>query len=85
MTRPATVTQIDPPDIWARDPPIRVRKNIPDAWLQIDITEGRNRQVRRMTAHVGLPTLRLIRSGIGDWHLNALQPGAWRWASETGG
>jgi 23S rRNA pseudouridine2457 synthase len=85
MTRPATVIQIDAPDIWARDPPIRVRKNIPDAWLQIEITEGRNRQVRRMTAHVGLPTLRLIRSGIGDWHLNALQPGAWRWASETGG
>jgi 23S rRNA pseudouridine2457 synthase len=83
-TRPATITQIDPPDIWDREPPIRVRKAIPDAWLQITITEGRNRQVRRMTAHVGLPTLRLIRASIGDWHLNDLKPGAWRWASETG-
>jgi 23S rRNA pseudouridine2457 synthase len=84
LTKPATVLQIDPPDVWERDPPIRVRKNIPDAWLSITISEGRNRQVRRMTAHVGLPTLRLIRSGIGNWHLNDLAPGAWQWASETG-
>jgi len=63
---------------------VRFRKSVPDAWLSITITEGRNRQVRRMTAHVGLPTLRLIRAQIGDWHLNGLQPGAWRFASETG-
>jgi 23S rRNA pseudouridine2457 synthase len=84
LTRPAKVTKIDPPAIWDRDPPIRVRKAIPDAWLEITISEGRNRQVRRMTAHVGLPTLRLIRASIGDWDLNDLQSGAWRWSSETG-
>ncbi|UWR13690.1 pseudouridine synthase [Sulfitobacter sp. M368] len=84
-TAPATITQIDPPaDLWERDPPVRFRKSVPDAWLEITIREGRNRQVRRMTAHVGLPTLRLIRSQIGAWHLNALRPGTWRWASETG-
>ena len=85
-TAPAQITQIDEPaDLWPRDPPVRFRKSVPDAWLQITIREGRNRQVRRMTAHVGLPTLRLIRSQIGDWALNELRPGAWRWASETGG
>mgnify|MGYP000468792284 CR=1 FL=1 len=84
LTRPAKVTQISPPDVWERNPPIRVRKNIPDAWLSMTISEGKNRQVRRMTAHVGLPTLRLIRASIGDWHLNTLESGAWRWASETG-
>ena len=84
-TAPAEITQIDPPAmLWDRDPPVRFRKSVPDAWLQIIIREGRNRQVRRMTAHVGLPTLRLIRSQIGDWHLNDLRPGAWRWSSETG-
>ena len=84
-TAPAVVSQIDPPaGLWDRDPPVRFRKSVPDAWLQITIREGRNRQVRRMTAHVGLPTLRLIRSQIGDWHLNDLRPGAWRWSSETG-
>lgn len=84
-TKPADVTRLDPPDtLWDRAPPVRFRKTVPDAWLQIAIREGRNRQVRRMTAHVGLPTLRLIRTGVGDWHLNALAPGAWRWASETG-
>ena len=84
-TTPAEITQIDPPAmLWDRDPPVRFRKSVPDAWLQIIIREGRNRQVRRMTAHVGLPTLRLIRSQIGDWHLNDLRPGAWRWSSETG-
>lgn len=84
-TAPAKVALIEAPaGLWERDPPVRFRKSVPDAWLSITITEGRNRQVRRMTAHVGLPTLRLIRAQIGDWHLNALQPGAWRFASETG-
>ena len=84
-TRPAKIEQVDAPaDLWPRDPPVRYRKSVPDAWLRITITEGRNRQVRRMTAHVGLPTLRLIRQSVGDWHLNALQPGAWRYASATG-
>lgn len=84
-TRPADVQQCAEPDwLWQRDPPVRFRKTVPDAWLQITISEGRNRQVRRMTAHVGLPCLRLIRVQVGDWHLNQLQPGAWRFASETG-
>lgn len=84
-TAPAEATAIDPPkDLWDRDPPVRFRKSVPDAWLRITIREGRNRQVRRMTAHVGLPTLRLIRSQIGDWQLNDLRPGAWRWSTENG-
>ncbi len=84
-TAPAVVTQIDTPEpLWPRDPPVRFRKSVPDAWLEITIREGRNRQVRRMTAHVGLPTLRLIRWRIGDWALNDLPSGAWRWASEGG-
>ena len=84
-TAPAKVARIDPPEaLWDRDPPVRYRKSVPDAWLSITITEGRNRQVRRMTAHVGLPTLRLIRARVGNWELNALRPGAWRFASETG-
>jgi 23S rRNA pseudouridine2457 synthase len=84
-TRPAKVEQTDPPNtLWPRDPPVRFRKSVPDAWLRITISEGRNRQVRRMTAHVGLPTLRLIRVSVGDWHLNELRPGAWRFASTNG-
>ena len=84
-TKPAEVTQIDPPQhLWDRDPPVRFRKTVPDAWLQITLREGRNRQVRRMTAHVALPTLRLIRWQIADWALNDLRPGAWRWASAHG-
>ena len=84
-TRPAEVAAIDPPEgLWDRDPPVRFRKTVPDAWLRLTIREGRNRQVRRMTAHVGLPTLRLVRWSVGDWALNGLQPGAWRWASESG-
>ena len=77
-TRPAQAKAIAPPDIWDRNPPIRVRKSVPDSWLELTITEGRNRQVRRMTAHVGFPTLRLIRVAIGDWRLGGLSPGAWR-------
>jgi len=75
MTLPAEAQRIDAPDLWPRDPPIRVRKAIPDHWLQITLHEGRNRQVRRMTAAVGLPTLRLVRWSIGDWTLAGIAPG----------
>lgn len=75
MTLPAEAARIDAPDLWLRDPPIRVRKSVPDSWLTITIREGRNRQVRRMTAAVGLPTLRLVRWSIGDWTLAGLAPG----------
>lgn len=75
MTLPAEVARIDAPDLWLRDPPIRVRKSVPDSWLTITIREGRNRQVRRMTAAVGLPTLRLVRWSIGEWTLAGLAPG----------
>ena len=78
LTRPAQARRIDAPALWPRDPPVRYRKTVPDAWLEIVIREGRNRQVRRMTAAVGLPTLRLVRIAIGDWTLDALQPGEWR-------
>ncbi len=77
-TRPARVRLIDPPDLWPRDPPVRYRKSVPDRWLEITITEGRNRQVRRMTAHVGHPTLRLVRWRVGGWALDGLAPGEWR-------
>lgn len=78
MTKAATVALIDDPMLWLRDPPIRVRKNIPDCWLKLTISEGRNRQVRRMTAAVGNPTLRLIRWSIGEWTVADLLPGQWR-------
>ena len=78
-TLPARAQTIDPPPgLWERDPPIRVRQNKPTAWLELAIKEGRNRQVRRMTAAVGLPTLRLIRAAIGPYALDGLLPGCWR-------
>ena len=78
MTRPAKVHRIDEPAaLWERDPPIRVRKSVPDCWIELTISEGRNRQVRRMTAAVGHPTLRLIRARVGDWSLAGLPPGTW--------
>ena len=75
MTLPAAVERIAPPDLWPRNPPIRERKSIPDSWLKLTIREGRNRQVRRMTAAVGLPTLRLVRWSIGDWTVAGIAPG----------
>jgi len=76
-TQPAKARLILPPDLWERVPPVRYRKSVPDAWLELTITEGRNRQVRRMTAAVGFPTLRLVRWRIGQWSLDGLTPGAW--------
>ncbi|MGN6691147.1 MAG: pseudouridine synthase [Sphingopyxis sp.] len=77
-TRPATARRIDPPTLWDRDPPVRYRKSVPDSWLELTITEGRNRQVRRMTAAVGFPTLRLVRWRIGQWEIGELPQGGWR-------
>ncbi|MBT8083159.1 MAG: pseudouridine synthase [Gammaproteobacteria bacterium] len=68
----------EPEDLWPRDPPIRYRKSVPDRWIEIVLDEGRNRQVRRMTAAVGLPTLRLVRCAVGEWRLDGLGPGEWR-------
>ena len=81
-TRPATVRAVPEPDwLWPRVPPIRVRKTIPDSWIALTITEGRNRQVRRMTAAAGHPTLRLIRWSIGPYSLQGVPPGQWQYVS----
>ena len=78
-TLPAGAKAIaEPAGLWARDPPIRVRQAIPTSWIEVVLREGRNRQARRMTAAVGLPTLRLVRHRIGDWTLGTLKPGEWR-------
>ncbi|CAN5380757.1 pseudouridine synthase [soil metagenome] len=79
-TRPAEVERIAAPELWPRDPPVRFRKTVPDCWIKLTIREGRNRQVRRMTAAIGHPTLRLVRWSIGEWTLADLQPGHWRQA-----
>jgi 23S rRNA pseudouridine2457 synthase len=78
MTRPAQVQRIAEPALWPRDPPVRFRKSVPDCWLSITIREGRNRQVRRMTAAIGHPTLRLVRWSIGNWTVDGLSPGEWQ-------
>lgn len=84
MTLPADVARIDAPELWPRNPPIRQRKLIPDSWLKITIREGRNRQVRRMTAAVGLPTLRLVRWSIGDWSVAGIEQGQFEEVSVPG-
>ncbi len=77
ITKTAKARLITPPELWPRDPPVRFRKNIPTQWMEIEIREGRNRQVRRMTAAIGHPTLRLVRTKIGKWRLGKLLPGEW--------
>lgn len=82
LTRPAKVKRMHDPKVWARVPPIRERKSIPTSWIELTITEGRNRQVRRMTAHVGFPTLRLIRYRIGGWTIDGIDNGKYLQASQ---
>lgn len=84
QTLPAKVERIADPAIWPRDPPVRFRKTVPDCWIRLTIREGRNRQVRRMTAAIGHPTLRLVRWSIGDWTLDGLAPGEWRRGESVG-
>lgn len=83
-TLPCAAKRIAEPSLWARDPPIRFRKSIPASWIEIELREGKNRQVRRMTAAVGFPTLRLVRVRIGDWGLEGLQPGQHRFVHGAG-
>jgi 23S rRNA pseudouridine2457 synthase len=84
VTAPARARAISVPEgLWPRDPPVRFRKAIPTSWIELTLHEGKNRQVRRMTAAVGLPTLRLIRCAVGPWRLDALAPGGWREDSAT--
>ena len=83
-TRHAQARRIEAPVLWPRDPPVRHRKTVPDAWLELVLREGRNRQVRRMTAAVGLPTLRLVRVGVGQIRLDGLAPGQWRPVRDAG-
>ena len=78
MTLPAEAERISDPELWPRDPPIRVRLSVPDSWMKLTIREGRNRQVRRMTAAVGFPTLRLVRWSVGEWAVEGIEPGQWR-------
>ena len=83
VTLPARALRVDEPaGLWPRDPPIRARRNIPTSWIELELAEGRNRQVRRMTAAVGLPTLRLVRWRVGPWSLEGIAPGTWREALE---
>lgn len=77
-TRPAQARRIPEPALWPRTPPVRSRQSVPTSWVELVITEGRNRQVRRMTAAVGYPTLRLVRAAIGPWRLDSMPPGTWR-------
>jgi 23S rRNA pseudouridine2457 synthase len=77
-TLPAKARRIVEPDLWPRDPPVRYRKHIPSSWLELTLSEGRNRQVRRMTAATGFPTLRLVRTRVGPWRLGDLKPGEWK-------
>ena len=77
-TKPAKARLIASPEVWERDPPVRVRQTVPDTWIEVTLTEGRNRQVRRMSAAIGFPTLRLIRWRVGQWTLDGLAPGDWR-------
>ncbi|PEQ13966.1 pseudouridine synthase [Novosphingobium sp. PC22D] len=77
-TLPAKAERIEAPDLWPRDPPVRFRKTVPDCWLAVTLREGRNRQVRRMTAAVGHPTLRIVRWSVGEWAVEGLTPGEWR-------
>lgn len=79
-TSPAEARLIDAPTLWDRNPPIRIRKSVPDRWVEITLTEGRNRQVRRMCAAIGFPCLRLVRWSVGEWALDGLAPGQWRQA-----
>ena len=82
---PAEAERIAEPALWPRDPPVRFRKSVPDCWIALTLREGRNRQVRRMTAAVGHPALRLVRWAIGEWTLEGLAPGEWREVALPGG